>query len=66
MQDPCREPHARRVRAVLTRHTSALLAIKTGTHCRWVSRIGYNLRDAQETLDLNGQVCEYTNYAEGG
>ena len=31
------------VRAFLKRHPGALLAIETGTHCRWVSRIGLEL-----------------------
>ena len=31
------------VRAYLKRHPGALLAIETGTHCRWVSRIGTEL-----------------------
>lgn len=31
------------VRAYLKRHPGALLAIETGTHCRWVSRIGLEL-----------------------
>ncbi len=31
------------VRAYLKRHPGALLAIETGTHCRWVCRIGLEL-----------------------
>ena len=31
------------VRTYLKRHPGALLAIETGTHCRWVSRIGLEL-----------------------
>jgi transposase len=31
------------VRAYLERHPGALLVIETGTHCRWVSRIGSEL-----------------------
>jgi transposase len=31
------------VRTYLKRHSGALLAIETGTHCRWVSRIGLEL-----------------------
>lgn len=31
------------VRAYLTRHPGALLAIETGTHCRWVSKLGMEL-----------------------
>ena len=31
------------VRRYLRRHPGALLAIETGTHCRWVSRIGLEL-----------------------
>ena len=31
------------VRAFLRRHPGALLAIETGTHCRWVSRIGLEM-----------------------
>jgi len=31
------------VRAYLKRHPGALLAVETGTHCRWVSRIGQEL-----------------------
>jgi len=31
------------VRAYLKRHPGALLAIETGTHCRWVSKLGLEL-----------------------
>lgn len=31
------------VRVYLERHPGALLAIETGTHCRWVSRVGLDL-----------------------
>jgi transposase len=31
------------VRAYLKRHPGALLAVETGTHCRWVSRVGLEL-----------------------
>jgi len=31
------------VRAYLKRHPGALLAIETGTHCRWVSKLGMEL-----------------------